>query len=385
MNRDSRVGKELFAYTSRWLREIKPIVRWRILIAALLLALAIGSVGQASIAQAAPAPELVNFSMKVENPKTILRCGETVTYILKVELQQVSLLAPTPAPEPLGSPKGLPVINIKVEALSRDQTVGDFVGAKNGIATARTEVVFDDDLATLGAKFKFKAKKVGKTTLYFDGLVEGQYVSFNLPVKVIPCKYKVKTTAKFSSNPNNDPAILPPPITARMENAELTADANGHFTGTANMQWFGGTQVSLLQGGLTCTVVEKFSASSPVDLTGEMSDDGQFTLNLTYDTVWSSFTETCSVASASGTLPYILDPMKLIMPDTGGSLSQPQGYNKSSFMGSVAIEVTPEEDTATAFNPSVLAASPGSLSPWAAMLGNIFPRWGGALALALHP
>jgi hypothetical protein len=206
-----------------------------------------------------------------------------------------------------------------------------------------------------------------------------------ITVKVIHCKYKVKTKAKFPSNPNNDPAILPPPITARMENAELTADANGHFTGTANMQWFGGTQVSLLQGGLTCTVVEKFSASSPVDLTGEMSDDGQFTLNLTYDTVWSSFTETCSVASASGTLPYILDPMKLIMPDTGGSLSQPQGYNKSSFMGSVAIEVTPEEDTATAFNPSVLAASPGSLSPWAAMLGNIFPRWGGALALALHP
>jgi len=65
--------------------------------------------------------------------------------------------------------------------------------------------------------------------------------------------------------------------------------------------------------------------------------------------------------------------MKIIMPDSGGSLSQPQGYNQSLIMGSVAIELTPEEDAASAFNPN-----PAGLSPWAAALWNNFSRWGGS-------
>jgi hypothetical protein len=77
------------------------------------------------------------FSMKVQNPRTKLRCGETVTYPVRVEFVRPD--APTPMPGSFGSPKGLSVINVSVEASSTNKTVGDFVNA-----TSNTTLVFDD-------------------------------------------------------------------------------------------------------------------------------------------------------------------------------------------------------------------------------------------------
>ena len=398
MNRNARGDRVWLAYASRWLKGINPVAGGRILIAAFLLALAIGSAGLAPSVQAAGDPGVVSFEVwAFPNPKEtqVLCVNQVQPFYVSVHKNIQKTIDGTKYDFPAG-------------AVSFSKITGTVQPSNIGVLNHSQD---SSELAVLSgsvagsANFEFIAKKPGTATLTFtadvggretgssDASVSGQSYSATkavITLKVIHCKYKAKTTGKFASNPTNDPTILPPPIVARMENAELTADANGHFTGSGSMRWFGGTRVSVVEGGLTCTIVEKFSASSPVALTGEVSDDGQFTLNLTYDMVWSSFTETCSaggaVASSSGTLPYILDPMKIIMPDSGGSLSQPQGYNQSSFMGSVAIEVTPEEDTASAFNPSGPAASPGSLSPWAAMLWNNFPRWGsGALSLALHP
>src|SRR3990172_312916 len=98
--------------------------RWWIVMIALMLAL--GSTGQTPIAQAAPPAELVVFSMKVRNPKTTLRCRETVTYLVKVELAQ-SEFAPTPEPGSLGLPKGQSVINVEVSAVSADTGIGEIV------------------------------------------------------------------------------------------------------------------------------------------------------------------------------------------------------------------------------------------------------------------
>jgi len=165
------------------------------------------------------------------------------------------------------------------------------------------------------ANFEFIAKKIGTATLTFTATASGHETGSTdanvsggtytakkaeITVKVINCKYKAKTVVKFPPNGKENPMILTPPVVARMTDAELTADSNGHFTGTGSMQWFGGTQVSSLGGGTGCTVLEKFSATSPVALTGEVSDDGQFTLGLTYDTAWSSDTESCDGATVSG-------------------------------------------------------------------------------------
>jgi len=326
--------------------------RWRMLIIALRLALAIGSASPTSLAQAAPAGELVNFSMKVINPKTTLKCGETVTYLVKVEVEQAAVNLPTPAPGPSGSPNGLPVIVTKVEAFSKDTSVGDFVGAKKGtLTTARTTVVFDDDLATLGTKFKFKANKVGKTTLYFDGLVEGQYVSDNLDVKVIPCKFKVKTILESPSEVVD--------TRASSGEAVVTPDENGNYTGSSTMSW-------VFSAHPPCTVVYT-APDSQVALTGRLDDDGkQFVATATFAPTTVSATFDCTYGSGSGQSPMVLPPLQFKASSSGGVSTQ-------AFAGALAtIIVVPEEDKAAAYIPGNPKARIGLPSPRWAMLWDDF-------------
>ena len=157
---------------------------------------------------------------------------------------------------------------MKVEAFSTVPEVGDFVDAKKGTATAKT--VFtggDDNLSTLGAKIKFKAKKAGTTILYFDGMVQGQYVSFNLPVRVKPCKFKVTTTSRF---------VVPGlKYAAIMDETELTESGDGSYTGTGKVNWVGWWQVIPPGVGTSITCTTQLTAPpTQVDVNGtEMVED----------------------------------------------------------------------------------------------------------------
>ena len=317
--------------------------RWCTVLIALMLA--IGSTGQTPPAQAAPVGEIVNFSMKVQNPKTTLRCGETVTYVVKVELAQ-SEFAPTPVPGSMGLPKGMSVIGINVDASSKDSSVGDFVGAR----TAKTAVVLDDDLATLGAKFKFKANKPGKTTLYFEGLVGKEYVSFNLDVKVLPCKFKTKTNSKFSAQ-----GIT---IMSTMD-GEMQADDQGNFTGTATVNWVGAPTAS---GDCSGTID---IASSQADLTGNLDENGQLAATVTYLPAALTHNFCCQGNCATDSAVVTPDAVAMSVPPSGGVSRQSQDLyepNYYSMHGSVDIVVIPAEDEAISFIPGNQEPSRDDLS-----------------------
>jgi hypothetical protein len=337
----------------------KPIPRWRRVFFALVLALAIGSTGQTPLAQAAPVREIVYFSMKVQNPKTTLRCGQTVTYLVKVELAQ-SKGAPTPAPGSFGFPKGQSVIGVKVETFSVDKNVGDFIATERGFATAKTSMVFDDDLTGLGTKFKFKAKKAGTTTLYFEGLVGKEYVSDKVEVKVLPCNFKVKGASLWNNGPISLVALL---------DGEIKSDDEGNFTGTTTVNW--DAIFTIPDGNTACGGSRDVSATdSQADLTGSVSDSGQVTVNITYQPTTFSISGSCSLGGGSGEETMAPTPLAITIASSGGVSTQAQAL--TGITGSAAIVIVPVDDEAAAFIP-------GSQEPLSDVLSNFF----GALP-ALH-
>ena len=160
-------------------------------------------------------------------------------------------------------------------------------------------------------------------------------------------KYKVSTITQFPAAPF-DPTIPHPAIEVRMDEIEVTADADGHFSGSGNMQWFGSSLTSPIEG-ITCTIVDDFAAPSQVDLNSELSDSGQLVLNLTYQPETGSQTITCQTAigPVGGSTDQVrtLDPLKITMPAEGGTVTQPHGYNSSQVIGSVTITVIPVKDS----------------------------------------
>jgi hypothetical protein len=162
-----------------------------------------------------------------------------------------------------------------------------------------------------------------------------------VPVRVIACKYRVTTTTQFPPNPSYNPMILSPRIKVKMNKAVVTADEIGHFNGTGTLRWFGSSYTTITPGVGKATAVEKFAAPSQASLNGEVFEDGQLVLNVTYEQVLSSITETVlGVSGSQSSLPYILDPLKISVPAAGGTVRLPQGYNNSTFMGKVFAVVT---------------------------------------------
>ena len=349
-----------------------PVPRWRTVFIALVLVLAIGSAAQTPPVQAAPAGELVYFSMKVVNPKTTLRCGQTATYLVRVELAQ-SKGAPTPAPGSFGLPKGQSVVNVKVEASSVNKTAGDFVGT----AAATTSVVFDDDLTGLAAKFKFKAGKPGKTKLYFEGLVGKEYVSTELNVKVLPCKFKAKTVLQFSTAYYN--------LTGISSDAVMIADEHGNYTGSASMSW---AYSNVISGGGPCRY-SMLAADSQVDLVGQLDEDGgQVMTTATFQPTTVSSTVSCTIVTGTGPDPATVYPLTFTVDSSGGVSTQTataEGIQgglelEGPVYGTARVILIPEADEAVAFIPGNYQPRVSTSSPlWWAMLWDNFPSLFSAL------
>ena len=240
---------------------------------------------------------------------------------------------PTPDPQTLGARKGVGVIGMDVEALSVNKTVGDFVGK----TTARTTVVFDDDLSSIAAKFKFKANKPGKTTLYFEGLVGKEYVTTKLDVKVIPCKFKVKTLLQFPVEIYD--------ITVISDNAVMTADEAGAvFTGSTSMYW------AYSNFNLSPCTIEIGATDSQVALTGQLDEDGgQFTATQTFQPQSASGIVSCPGGSGGGSGAFTVAPLTFSVASSGGLSIQT--VTAEGVSGLAHIVVTPVEDEAVSFIP----------------------------------
>lgn len=323
--------------------------RWSSIFIALLIVLVIGSTSQAPMAKAAPAGVSTYFSMRVRNPKTTLRCGQTVTYHVVVDA--APSLLPTPSPSQLGIPRGISIVGVYVEADSTDKSVGDFVGA----GRVRTTVSLDPELTTLiAAKFKFKANKPGKTTLYFDGLVGTEHAAVQLDVKVLPCRFKLNSVSIFKVGMT----------TVGTMDGEIEADEQGNFTGSATVNW-----VTSMLCGISSPI-----APGTADLNGTINESGQLAGEITFGPITSVGGGSCGVGVATANFGT-LDPLTIKASSEGVSVyTQAQAINATngSFTGTATIVLIPEEDDAVSFIPDNYEA-----------VWNDFSSLFGAL-LALH-
>jgi hypothetical protein len=304
----------------------------------MLLVITLLSAGQASIAQAAPSFPELRFTLNVVAPRTTICTGETVTYKADVNAE----------PAPYDGSVVIKVAGVKVDAFPADKSIGAFIGAdKTGGVSRR---MGSDLLAPASVVFKFKAaNKPGNSKLYFDGAVAGfdiqkGYIAFTVPIRVIACKYRVTTITKFPPNGSYNPMIKSPPIKIKMNKAEVNANEIGHFNGSGTLYWFGSTYITHSSLG-AATAVEKFLFTSQANLNGEIFEDGQLVLDLTYATASSSITESVhGVSQSQPELPYLLDPLRISVPAAGGTVTLPQSYNQSSFMGKTIAIVTLVKD-----------------------------------------
>ncbi len=290
-----------------------------ILYAALISALAIGSVGQISAVQAAPAREPITWYMDVIHPKTKICVGETVEYSVKV--YYVNHTAETPSEWALSGKK--------IEATSSDKNVGNF--KKDTAITG----FGNEDMVT--ASFSFNAKKAGKTNLYFEGLLfqkfTSSYVSFTVPVTVIPCKFKVVTTSQMSKcYPGGCIKFL-----GVIVQGQVKADENGYFTGTAPVVWLSTSAVP------NCGAVNSLGISK-VNMRGNLNESGQLLLELNYDKVKFLDVVTCPMGSGSSNTAIKVSPLKVTVSTASGvvvKLNQQLDGGPGGVAGSALVYVIP--------------------------------------------
>ena len=307
--------------------------RSRLAAVALLFGLTVATVAADSAATTAAAGPQYRFTLDIASPRNTLCLGETAHYVATVNLIEVS--------EVSADTSFQSVAGVKIEAYPNDRSVGHFLGATKGGSVVKF-TGFDLEVPAT-ADFTFvAAKKPGKTTLVFQGLVEGYaglYVSFNVGIRVIPCKFNVSTTSRFEGDAINNPALPYPPINSGMKTTEIIGDETGHFTGEADVRVFGATKTTG-----PCTVVERFPGTAHVDISGDIFDDGTLTLNFTYTPVPVSGTVRCEgvTMSVPGST-YTFDPLKVSVRPTGGAIKSPHTWNAGQFKGKTTVVVIPEK------------------------------------------
>ena len=317
MNGNSSLSREGSARADRR----HPLPRWRRVFIALMLALSIGSGGQLPRVQAAPARDQGNASMIVINPKLSFCVGQSAFYEVKVFINF----------------KADALSGISVDAESVDQSVGDFIGPnKKGLFTHRTKSweeldnLRDHEDMPSSAVFQFKAKKVGTTTLYFQGLAYGQYASFNVPVRVIPCRYRVVTHSTWSAGMTS---------VATIYNAVLEANDYGEFKPA---------DVAVLWNipNLCGNAIKSPVFQSMATLSGRLNENDQLQLKITFTNAGSEGGGNCGgfgVHTANNMTP---DPLYVTLSSSGGVESQVHivKAENGDFPGSVIIMAWPEEE-----------------------------------------
>ena len=240
-----------------------------------------------------------------------------------------------------------------------------------------------NDLSVGAADFAFIAKKVGSTILKFDAEV-GNYwdgngdahsvsnpypVHVEVPVKVIACKFKVMAASNWSAS---YPGLTSNLVANLM--GTMTADEQGHFTGTANVTW------SMASFSPMCSHQHTFSPGM-AHLTGDLSDDGnKLSVLIIQDPVTANAVNCASTNTAQVQAPSL----ETAVPASGGTLTyaQPIVVGAMDFNGLTVIAAIPETSEAAAFKPDNQAAL-FSPSAWWVRLWDDFP-WQDKALLALR-
>jgi hypothetical protein len=320
--------------------------RWRSVFIALLLALAIGSAGQISPAQAAPdnpadiyfdvwaAPEApppvcINKTLKIYVAvhkgivKTIggkehdLSSGfvSGVTIHSSMSTSNVGTLTPESLPVEVDSGASSPgQVMFVFTATHRGTTT--LIFESNGVIGAGADVPGappDSMLTSLGQKVPAKKAEIPVT-------VSG------------PCKFKVTTITRVSAATSN--------AEGTGDEAEVVADAQGNFKGSTTVNWEIVNTSSCVYSLLSLT-------PSQVDWSGTIDSD-QLVLTGTFQPTTTSFSFTCPgiPVGDSGQHTNPIEPLTIRVALTGGGSTQAQMVSNAA--GSAVIVVIPEECNGTA-------------------------------------
>jgi hypothetical protein len=275
--------------------------------------------------------------MDVVKYRTTLCVGESAPYTVFVYRQSTtSSASPTP------------VDRVQVLANPFDDQVGRFLGKDRFSFAVVAWTGPGTGASPMPATFTFKAgKKPGKTTLLFRANAHGtdedpnipeqiSYVSFQVDIRVIQCRYTVKGSTSFPPDARDNPDIVKPPLVATLKKVQLVSDADGHLTGSTSIHW----KSARLSSG--CIVNETFGADGAVTINGDVGDDGTLTLTLAFTSVAASATETCGPASVGFPVPHQIDPLRLQVPMKGGVVTP--RVTLAGFPGVATIIVKPVKE-----------------------------------------
>ena len=291
---------------------------WHASLAAVLLA---AGVGASATTAAAVTAQTYTFAMVLSRPNLTLCTGQKAQYKATVNAY------------PEGDKRwAIGVPNVRIKAITSDQSIGTFTGSKNGRASAVSNADPEQTLSH-GVVFEFQAgKKAGTVTLTFYAAVEGHgeggEVVTHVDVQVVNCTFEVSAVANYDKDPTDNPDIPFPSLSPSMKRVKLTVNpTDGHIDGTTTMRW-----TNAFQAG-PCTVNERMAGTSVVTITGALDVD-TLVLNLTFDNKTRTAKVTCGEASFTGfDSPVRLAPLKMDVDTEGGTYIRPHSYGNSTAAG----------------------------------------------------
>ena len=303
--------------------------RWRTVLIALLLALTIGSVGQAPSVQAAPAGDTsVTFSL------TAYRASEQRYICIEDDVLIYADVRSGASTIPAGQSEGndelatlttaLP--GIRIQASVGDPSIGSIAPPEKdtGWAGGRPGV----------APFVFHAKTPGRTTITFEAKIPTQWyfgmvyrqdiVTDTVELTVVECQYKVTVISTFRAGMTS---------VGEMDERKITLDKDGRFEGGAHVFW----TTSALCG------INSPISMSVADVAAKLVG-ADLKVDVTFQPSSSIGGGTCGVSvTTANTIERTLSPLTITVPSWGGAATIPQTVKakNGSFTGSALIIVEP--------------------------------------------
>ncbi len=353
-----------------------PLSGWPALILPLVFALVLGPSAGLAPALAAPTADGAHFTLDVAPRSALLKplcIGQSQTFYAWVTKTTTRTIG-----ERLVDYTAM-VLGVDLTATSDEPAIGSLT------RTSADRYTGGGALQTYQAvEFTFKALKAGTTTLRFKGRVNWHWLpgatdaavqaspdGYQVPVdavitvKVRPCRVNASAVHRWSGS-----GYI---VVGTMDEADLTADEQGHLTGSGTINWTVATIVP------DCVSTDDY-APSQVELAGDLRDDGQLAVAFTYAPAVDSATILCTdrfrgvYEDRSWTVLASPSPLAFQVSSFGGVSQQSQVLTgeQSAATGDAVLVLLPADDEApaaalsrlfTGRPPDLLASLPAAFAP----------------------
>lgn len=296
-------------------------LRGRIVLIALLLALAIGSANLP--AQAAPAAKGFGFRLdaNVFTGGGEICIGEVLPIRVSVYREETA------------EDKAQQIPGVRVEASMSNAGIGKLnpISSYTGWDSDRPGVI----------RYKFQGQKAGKTVITFKGTIHHTWFGLavgtftrqdQVEVTVVECQYRVSAVSRFEV-PNLS-------VVAEFRDVVMRLDAQGLFAGRATVHW-GGQWVD--QSGYCVHYLDY--TTSEAALIGLMDESGQLEVNIVYTAKETPWHTACpGTPITDDRVPEPLNPSELKFEVSASGYVGKLLYQQIEYLaGKVTISVVPEK------------------------------------------